>query len=85
MVGASDNIGLKGSYIFDSNPVVIARANLLQGMGQYKLPMEFLLKVPDKVDVVSSGTCSTYEPGQKTGLRVGTYKFIFTFTLTSGI
>lgn len=85
MIGAADNIALKGTYVFDANPVVIARAQILQGMGQYKLPMDFTMRVPDKVDVVSSGPGSTYVPGQKTGLRVGTYRSVFTFTLTSGI
>lgn len=85
VVGSQDNLGKLGNHIFNENPIVIAQAKQFQGMGVYKLPMTFELKVPDKVDIVSSGEGSSYVPGEKTGLRVGTYRSIFTFTLTSGI
>lgn len=85
VVGSQDNLGKLGNHIFNESPIVIAQARQFQGMGVYKLPMAFELKVPDKVDIVSSGEGSSYVPGEKTGLRVGTYRSIFTFTLTSGI
>lgn len=85
LVGQDINLGLKGSYVFNAEPVVLAKAEAFQGMGQYQLPMSYMLRVPDKVEVVSAGTGSAYQAGAKTGLRVGTYRSQFTFTLASGI
>ncbi|WP_341347127.1 hypothetical protein [Paenibacillus sp. FSL H3-0469] len=85
LVGQNMNLGLNGSYVFNAEPVVLAKAEAFQGMGQYQLPMSYMLRVPDKVEVVSAGDGSAYQAGAKTGLRVGTYRSQFTFTLASGI
>ncbi|MNN35133.1 hypothetical protein D3C81_1489750 [compost metagenome] len=85
LAGQSSAIAKKGNYTFASDPVVLAQAGAYEGMGQYQLPMNYTLRVPDKVEVVSSGTGSSYQVGKMTGLRVGTYRSQFTFTLASGI
>ncbi|MNB83935.1 Regulator of chromosome condensation (RCC1) repeat protein [compost metagenome] len=85
LAGQTSAIAKKGNYTFASDPVVLAQAGAYEGMGQYQLPMSYTLRVPDKVEVVSAGTGSSYQVGKMTGLRVGTYRSQFTFTLASGI
>lgn len=85
LAGQASAIAKNGNYTFASDPVVLAQAGAYEGMGQYQLPMSYTLRVPDKVEVVSSGTGSSYQVGKMTGLRVGTYRSQFTFTLASGI
>lgn len=85
LAGQEGNLSLNGNYVFNTEPVVLARAEDFQGMGQYQIPMSYMLRVPDKVEVVSTGNGSAYQAGVKTGLRVGTYRSQFTFTLASGI
>ncbi|ULO07129.1 hypothetical protein H1230_30040 [Paenibacillus sp. 19GGS1-52] len=85
LAGQDGNLSLNGNYVFNAEPVVLARAEDFHGMGQYQIPMSYMLRVPDKVEVVSAGNGSTYQAGAKTGLRVGTYRSQFTFTLASGI
>ncbi|MCM3130490.1 RCC1 domain-containing protein (plasmid) [Paenibacillus urinalis] len=64
---------------------VLASAKEFEGMGYYEIPLDFTLSIPDKVNIESSGTGSKYVPGEETGLMAGTYRSVFTFTLTSGI
>ncbi|MEK3759633.1 hypothetical protein MKZ07_14390 [Paenibacillus sp. FSL P4-0338] len=85
LVGQDMKLSLNGSYVFTAEPVILAKAEAFQGMGQYQLPMSYMLRVPDKVEVVSAGSGSAYQAGAQTGLRVGTYRSQFTFTLASGI
>lgn len=85
LVGQDMKLSLNGTYVFNSEPVILAKAEAFQGMGQYQLPMSYMLRIPDKVEVVSAGSGSAYQAGAKTGLRVGTYRSQFTFTLASGI
>ncbi|GGG06164.1 hypothetical protein GCM10010912_58480 [Paenibacillus albidus] len=85
LAGQPGDLSLSGNYVFNSEAIVLARANEFQGMGQYQIPMSYNLRVPDKVEIVSAGAGSSYQAGEKTGLRVGTYRSQFTFTLASGI
>ncbi|WP_342436705.1 hypothetical protein NSS79_25745 [Paenibacillus sp. FSL L8-0436] len=85
LAGQEASLSQNGKYVFNAEPVVIAKAGEFEGMGQYQIPMSYMLSVPDKVEVVSAGANSTYQAGAKTGLRVGTYRSQFTFTLASGI
>lgn len=85
LAGQDGNLSFPGNYVFGDKPITVAKAEAMQGMGQYNLGMDFTLRVPDKVEVVSTGSGSGYKSGEKTGLRVGTYRSVFTFTLTSGI
>ncbi|QQZ58884.1 hypothetical protein JI735_19320 [Paenibacillus sonchi] len=85
LAGQSGMVSQTGNHVFSDQPVVLAQANEYQGMGQYQIGQSFTLRVPDKVEIVSAGEGSSYHPGTKTGLRVGTYRSQFTFTLASGI
>lgn len=85
LAGQDSNLSLNGNYIFNQEPVILASASEFHGMGQYQIPMSFTLRVPDKVEIVTAGNGSEYQAGGKTGLRVGTYRSQFTFTLASGI
>lgn len=85
LAGQDGNLSFPGNYVFGDKPITVAKAEAMQGMGQYNLGMDFTLRVPDTVEVVSTGSGSGYKSGEKTGLRVGTYRSVFTFTLTSGI
>lgn len=85
LAGQDGNLSLNGNYVFNAEPVVLARAEDFHGMGQYQIPMSYMLRVPDKVEVVSAGNGSAYQAGAKTALRVGKYRSQLTFTLASGI
>lgn len=86
LYGQSSAIAAKGNFTFGSDSMmVLAQAGEYEGMGQYQLPMSYTFRVPDKVEIVSSGSGSRYEAGMQAGLRVGTYRSQFTFTLATGI
>lgn len=67
MAGQDTNLSLNGTYVFNAEPVVLAKAEEFQGMGQYQIPMSYMLRVPDKVEVVSTGSGSNYQVGAKRG------------------
>ncbi|MEK5061049.1 hypothetical protein BK126_26405 [Paenibacillus sp. FSL H7-0326] len=75
-----------GKKIFTgTSSEILAAAKEFEGMGYYEIPLDFTLSIPDKVNINSSGTGSKFVPGGETGLMAGTYRSVFTFTLTSGI
>lgn len=83
--GQDSQVGALGLKTFSTNEEYLAKADILQGMGSYEVPLDFTFTVPNKVEVVSVGGGSALTPGDTVGLRVGTYRSTFTFTLVSGI
>lgn len=83
--GQDSQVGALGTKTFSTDEEYLAKADILQGMGSYEVPLDFTLTVPNKVEVVSVGGGSALTPGDTVGLRVGTYRSTFTFTLVSGI
>ncbi|MFD1130667.1 RCC1 domain-containing protein [Paenibacillus sp. PDC88] len=84
--GPEAQLSSVGKKIFTgTQSEVLASAKEFEGMGYYEIPLDFTLSIPDKVKIESAGTRSKFVPGEETGLMAGTYRSVFTFTLTSGI
>ncbi|MGC6586643.1 hypothetical protein ACPV3A_16950 [Paenibacillus sp. Dod16] len=84
--GPAAELSNVGKHVFTGNgPEMLVTANAFEGMGYNEIPLNFTLSVPDRVNIVSSGSGSKFVAGESTGLMAGIYKSKFTITLTSGI
>lgn len=84
--GPAAELSNVGKHVFTGNgPEMLATAEAFEGMGYNEIPLNFTLSVPDRVEIVSSGSGSKFVPGESTGLMAGIYKSRFTITLSSGI
>lgn len=85
LAGSPDQTAKVGNYVLGSQKQALAQANPFEGMGYYDIPMDFMFRVPSTVEVVSMGSGSAHQVGDKVGLRVGVYRSLFTFSLAKGI
>lgn len=85
LAGMPEEVAKTGNYVLGETKQVLAQAEPLKGMGYYDVPMDYMLRVPSKVTVVSANGSSDHKAGDQVGLRVGVYRSLFTFSLASGI
>ncbi|MDH6675611.1 hypothetical protein M2277_006319 [Paenibacillus sp. LBL] len=85
LAGSPDQTAKVGNYVLGNQKQALAQANPFEGMGYYDIPMDFMFRVPSTVEVVSMGSGSAHQVGDKVGLRVGVYRSLFTFSLAKGI
>lgn len=85
LAGSPDQTAKVGNYVLGNQKQALAQANPFEGMGYYDIPMDFMFRIPSTVEVVSMGSGSAHQVGDKVGLRVGVYRSLFTFSLAKGI